>query len=441
MTSDSQRAERQRTVHSAQRTILARIDGLPDIIGVLPGTSVEEEAPWSQVGLVAEIKGASHLDPMDSASQRANADLVQKYAYVLRILGCFACIYRFDHASAVASCRFNYIDEHQFISKFFYRLLRPFYSHKIVLNGQDDFSFAVSESFVRALGIPELIDEDLISAFSDSSSYPLWFAAVFPGNLGSGRATIYRRPLPEDRCLTQEDSDSTPPSSWRKGKVHSISNTWSLTPHGQAREDDADNSCMSVEHSGAPDPKSSSSSARDDLPDGLLLERVIIQERYPQTERMNEAVHFDKINAYLKKHNLPNYGLAKILYGEDLGDSCSVHVTISATAKDPKNRPQNERSHMRIVLNTVAESLDKFTLTKQFVQAIRDAITGAICWRIYPVFSIETCRLLMNAVPNTTRTSRCSATCTPTGGRTLKAPTDPTTGVTHPQYTPSSSIT
>ncbi|PCH39658.1 hypothetical protein WOLCODRAFT_159244 [Wolfiporia cocos MD-104 SS10] len=130
---------------------------------------------------------------------------------------------------------------------------------------------------------------------------------------------------------------------------------------------------MSVEHSGAPDvpvawvraddssadrPKSSSSSARNDLPD---------------------VVYYDKINAYLKKHNIPNYGLAKVLYDEDLGNSCSVHVTISATAKDSKKGPQNERSHMRIVLDTVGESLDKFTSMKQL----------AICWRICPVFSIE----------------------------------------------------
>ncbi|PCH39194.1 hypothetical protein WOLCODRAFT_57303, partial [Wolfiporia cocos MD-104 SS10] len=33
-------------------------------------------------------------------------------------------------------------------------------------------------------------------------------------------------------------------------------------------------------------------------------------------------------------------------------------------------------SHMRIVLDTVGESLDKFTSTKQLVQAIRDAIIG-----------------------------------------------------------------
>ncbi|PCH39188.1 hypothetical protein WOLCODRAFT_158728 [Wolfiporia cocos MD-104 SS10] len=65
-----------------------------------------------------------------------------------------------------------------------------------------------------------------------------------------------------------------------------------------------------------------------------------------------------------------------MLYGKDLGNSWSVHITISATAKNPKNGPQNELSHMRIVLDTVGESLDEFTSTKQLVQAIRDAIVG-----------------------------------------------------------------
>ncbi|PCH38930.1 hypothetical protein WOLCODRAFT_167705 [Wolfiporia cocos MD-104 SS10] len=392
----------------------------PDIIGVLPGTPVDEEAPWSQIGLVVEIKGANHLDPMDSASQRANADLVQiadtalnllsahgaQYAYVLHVLGCFARIYRFDHASAVVSRCFDYIDKHQFISKFFYRLLRPPYSDQIVLNGQDNFSFAVTESFVRGLGIPGLIEEDLYwNRVVTIPSVSRHFLTLRPIHFGSrlfSRATlvqeglqVYRRSLPEDRRLTREDSNGTSPSLQRKGKAHSINNTWGLVPHGQARRgDDADSSSMVVEHSGAPDvpieqaraddsvdsragrPKDSSSSARDDLLDGFLIERVIIKEQYRQTERMNEVVHYNKINAYLEKHNIPNYGLAKMLYGEDLGSSCSLHVTISATAKDPKNGPQNERSHMRVVLDTVGESLDKFTSTKQLVQAIRDAIIG-----------------------------------------------------------------
>ncbi|PCH40659.1 hypothetical protein WOLCODRAFT_159725 [Wolfiporia cocos MD-104 SS10] len=111
--------------------------------------------------------------------------------------------------------------------------------------------------------------------------------------------------------------------------------------------DDADSSSMAVEDSGATD---------------VSAKRTV--------------VHYVKINAYLEKHNIPRYGLAKMLYGEDLGETSSFHVTISATAKYFKNGPRNERSHMRIVLDIVGEPLSKFTSTKQLIRAIRDAIIG-----------------------------------------------------------------
>ncbi|PCH39209.1 hypothetical protein WOLCODRAFT_29424 [Wolfiporia cocos MD-104 SS10] len=377
---------------------LAMSKTFPDIVGVLPGAPVDEEVPWAQVGLVVEVKGANHLDPMDSESQRANADLVQitesalnlisahgaQYAYILHDMGCFACIYRFDHASAVVSHRFNYIDEHEFISKFFYRLLRPSHSDQVVLNGQDDFSFVVSESFVKGLGIPGLIDEDLY--WNRILTLPLAaldFLTLCP---------IHFSPRLFSRAT------GTPPSSRRKGKAPAKNDTWSLTPHEQARGDDADSPSMAVvEDSGVTDllakrtrvdgsmdsstdrPEDNSSSAHDDLLGGFQVKRVkrvIIKEQYRQTERINEVVHYDKINPYLEKHNIPHYGLAKMLYGKDLGETFSFHVTVSATAKDPKNGPRNERSHMQIVLDIVGEPLSKFTSTKQLVRAIRDAIIG-----------------------------------------------------------------
>ncbi|PCH37064.1 hypothetical protein WOLCODRAFT_58519, partial [Wolfiporia cocos MD-104 SS10] len=61
---------------------------------------------------------------------------------------------------------------------------------------------------------------------------------------------------------------------------------------------------------------------------------------------------------------------------DDLGETSSFHVTISATAKYFKNGPRNERSHMRIILDIVGEPLSKFTSTKQLIRAIRDAIIG-----------------------------------------------------------------
>ncbi|PCH37620.1 hypothetical protein WOLCODRAFT_159556, partial [Wolfiporia cocos MD-104 SS10] len=111
--------------------------------------------------------------------------------------------------------------------------------------------------------------------------------------------------------------------------------------------DDADSSSMAVEDSGTTD---------------VSAERTV--------------VHYVKINAYLEKHSIPRYGLAKMLYGEDLGETSNFHVTISATAKYFKNGPRNERSHMRIVLDIVREPLSKFTSTKQLIRVIRDAIIG-----------------------------------------------------------------
>ncbi|PCH39291.1 hypothetical protein WOLCODRAFT_158846 [Wolfiporia cocos MD-104 SS10] len=354
----------------------------PDIIGVLPGMPVDEEVPWAQVRLVVEVKGANHLDPMGSESQQANADLVQiaesalnllsahgaQYAYILHDMGSFACIYRFDHASAVMSCRFNYITEHVFISKFFYRLLHPSYSDQVILNGQDNFSFSVSESFVKGLGIPGLIDKDLywnriltllLAALDFLTLRPIHFSPqLFSQATRVGEALlIYRCPPPEDRRLTQGEADSTPPLSRCKGKAPAKNDTWSLTLHGQARGDDADNFSMAVK-SGATDlsakrmrvdnsmdssadqPEDSSSSARNDLLGDFQVKHIIIKEQYCQTERINEVVHYDKINAYLEKHNIPRYGLAKMLYGEDLGETFSFHITVSATAKNPKDTGQ-----------------------------------------------------------------------------------------------------
>ncbi|PCH39280.1 hypothetical protein WOLCODRAFT_167872 [Wolfiporia cocos MD-104 SS10] len=391
----------------------------PDIVGLLSGTSLDQEAPWAQIGLVVEVKGANHLDPMDSESQRASADLVRivesalnllsahgaLYAYVLHVLGCSARIYRFDHASAIVSRRFDYIDAHEFILKFFYRLLHPSYSSDIALNGQDDFSCVVSENFVKGLGIPGLIAEDLyrnrvLTLPSVGRQYLTLRPVHFSPRLFS-RATLVREglevfwcPLPEDRRLTQGNSDNTGRSSRRKGKGPASDNTWSLTPDGQARVDDADGSSLAIKNSGtsgvpakrarrggsvhasADPPQASSSSACDGLSHGFQVRHVIIKEQHRQTERVNEAVHYDKIKANLKKRKIPRYGLADMLYGEDLGETFSVHVTVSATVSDPTNGPRNERSHMRIVLDIVGEPLTKVTSTKQLVQAIRDAIIG-----------------------------------------------------------------
>lgn len=101
------------------------------------------------------------------------------------------------------------------------------------------------------------------------------------------------------------------------------------------------------------------------------------------------------------------FGIARLKYGDDLGareadmapqqkgDEHSprlphYHCTISGgRAQGRKSVSQagyNERSHMRLVFETVGRPLSQFKSTKELIKGLRDAIHGTLC------FPINNCR-------------------------------------------------
>ncbi|OSX62237.1 hypothetical protein POSPLADRAFT_1046609 [Postia placenta MAD-698-R-SB12] len=129
----------------------------PDLAALKPGVKTDkafqdDKEKWKHVSLIVEAKGSKRGDPMTSTSQRAQQDRLQlsKVAgmlmleqgtlccFVLGIYGSKARIYRYDHASAIASTVFDYRKDPGFMRRFLWNFVNP--KSGLETLGQDDLS-------------------------------------------------------------------------------------------------------------------------------------------------------------------------------------------------------------------------------------------------------------------------------------------------------------
>lgn len=116
-------------------------DTKPDIVASLPGLVFRGPFPdrWRNISTVFEVKSDVKGDPMEYCSLENDKALVQLaksagnilvsqsrlFVFVVGVYGHFARIYRFDHAGAVCSKRFNYQEDPSPLRRFLWRLVHP----------------------------------------------------------------------------------------------------------------------------------------------------------------------------------------------------------------------------------------------------------------------------------------------------------------------------
>ncbi|PCH38927.1 hypothetical protein WOLCODRAFT_158462 [Wolfiporia cocos MD-104 SS10] len=333
----------------------------PDLVALLPGAEARPgKLTWDQVALAVEVKSDLSSDPISKNSLKADQTRVQLAknacklltahgslcSYTVGIYGRKARIFRFDHASAIASPLFDYVKCPHILLNFLHRLTHPDFDRPGAILGHDDYSYRVSAAEVDSIGVPGLDDRDRIcNRIVMLPGCDKYFLLLRPRSINPrlfSRATMVREAVEVFR-LPPDGDDTTL--------------RWTT------------------------DARKASQAVADDY----VPVRVIVKEAWRQVIRHRETVFYARIKKFLKERGLDRYALPEMLFGEDLGDvrdadgNSTLHLTQSSACRlneEEDIRNSGERSHMRIVLDSVGIPLSEFSSTKELVEAIRDAIKG-----------------------------------------------------------------
>ncbi|EED82236.1 predicted protein [Postia placenta Mad-698-R] len=307
----------------------------PDIAALKPGVKNanvfnNDNNKWKHVSLIVEVKNCRHADPVMSESEEAQKNLMQmsKVAcrlmleqaslccFVLGIYGKKAHIYRYDHASAIASEAFDYREYPDYIRRFLWNFANPVSGLETL--GQDDLS-----------------------------SKP------------TGRDMLWARDVSGDNC-TPSDIDHnrwvTVPSSTRNGRDEDYLLLRVLSMNYRMF--------------------SRATIVREALKRGDMSgKRYIIKELSRQVVRSDETVFYKHIKEYCERTKTPLFGIGDLVCGADLG-AREVAAGKDRKHRESAHPELGKRSHMRLVLGTVGRQLKNFLRTWQFIFAIHDAILG-----------------------------------------------------------------
>ncbi|TFY58765.1 hypothetical protein EVJ58_g6212 [Rhodofomes roseus] len=331
----------------------------PDVVASFPVAKIEEPiSRWKDVALVFELKPRDNYDPMvrntptgwDTLMQLAknarNMMLSQGrlYAFVVGIYGTLARIFRFDRAGGICSPKFEYKCQPEILHEFLWRLFHP-RPPQCEIAGADPtakLGTGADKMLVRALardhdprwagmsGTRKVVRRIVMTDRGRDTTY-LTYKLVFVNPGLFSRATLVWQAFK----LNEEDQ--------HKGKTYIVKETW------------------------------------------RQMGRVCELEFY---EALRQATGGE-----------PLFGVATYIHGEDLGerdeeernreagakqrsrsrvprDMKMGHRTIAGVHSAPKKARLNERSHTRIVLETVGTPLAEFESTRELVLALRDAVEG-----------------------------------------------------------------
>ncbi|KAH9884221.1 hypothetical protein C8Q73DRAFT_796344 [Cubamyces lactineus] len=323
----------------------------PDISVSFPGDKLPvklEYGDWNRVAMVMEAKSTAAEDAFDikAGLDRTNAivqlavgarNLMLTHgflaAYSIGIYGDMIRIVRFDHACAVASKTFSIKTQEglRIVQRFFWRFVHPLRPSKGAVVGQDE---TVSKM---------------------TREHRNWLREVFGGDANELLAGV----------------------DLREGRVVEV---WS-------------NDLTQTEPSG-----------RYILFKLLDYELRIVKESWRQVIRIPEHTFYDRLHMAIPMDEWT--GLPGFVGGGDLGareaaiwdHACSdlegkrklrshtvkpsplparpMHQTFTWRLVLGQDTNVNERSHMRIVVDTVGRPLSCFKSTRELVAAIRDAIKG-----------------------------------------------------------------
>lgn len=315
----------------------------PDLAALKPGVKTDkafqdDKEKWKHVSLIVEAKGSKRGDPMTSTSQRAQQDRLQlsKVAgmlmleqgtlccFVLGIYGSKARIYRYDHASAIASTVFDYRKDPGFMRRFLWNFVNP--KSGLETLGQDDLS---SKPTKRDMEWAQRVSKENWTTADEHHNR--WIAVP-------------------------------PVSKKEKGQQYLLLRIRSINPRMFSRNTIVREALRRGDTSG---------------------KRYIIKESWRQVIRPLEMVFYQRIKEYCDRTNTQMFGVAYLVSGTDLGARehqlkvrNHFHQTVSSKHRNSERPEQGERSHIRLVLRTVGRPLGTFRYSRQLVLALRDAILG-----------------------------------------------------------------
>lgn len=308
----------------------------PDIVALLPGKKARRGDPsnvWGNVSLVVDVKNINHGDPMESTSIEATESRIQlaKKAcrmmlahgslccFVIGICGQKARIYRFDHATAVASPAFDYRKQPERLRKFLWRFVHP--EAGTFIGTDDCLREATPEDIQWAKDIdPSLQDGDFESS--------RWFIVPAWDGYPAEEYLMLRIRFLNSRIFSR----------------------WTMVREVLKKGDTSG-------------------------------KRMILKRAWRQVTRPNEGKFYRRIQQYAEQTEQALFGVAELVLVCDLGsikgDNVSnLHSTRSSAHRPSEQSDLGERSDMCFILDTVGVPLSEFKRTRTLVGAIRDAIKG-----------------------------------------------------------------
>lgn len=357
----------------------------PDIVMTVPKLMhLAPKERWRNVALVFEAKGTAGEDPMmrhclehertliQLAKSARNIMLAQGrlYAFTIGIYGHTARIFRFDHAGAVCSPSFNYIEHPDILRNFMWRFTHPIDKAcrflgddpSIVLGtradralarafaGKHDPSFQRTPESQKAVRRLTMSDEK-----GNKRKYLLYKLLFVNTGLFSRASTIWEAAEVDEKWSKTIGEPVVIKEAWRQfirpSEIHNYEDMQ------EAVSVAAEDAALSLSHI-------AQFEHGDDL--GLRETKKLFQDGHAtstvtQAPFSGESVD-DLDEDEMNKFRFP----AAEVFG---------HRTVSASCRKTGG-PQLDRGHIRLVLTSVGKPITDFDSTYEMVTALRDAIIG-----------------------------------------------------------------
>ncbi|OBZ70715.1 hypothetical protein A0H81_09148 [Grifola frondosa] len=300
------------------------------------------------------------------------------YVFVVGLYGETARFFRFDHSCAIVSRSFNYREQPELLRKFLWRFVNPIKGELIV--GADPLiSSPTDEELKWAEETLQRLKKDVRR---QDLCHSRWATVKEGGELK--RYLMYRL-IALNSHLFSRSTTVWEALEERTGAIRPVKDAWRQmmrNPESAFYERIKSRGIPEEEYIGLPQLLGGVSSAQPSptlratsVPDSPSSQAISVLDTVTPSPRASDASSIGSESNHtmedLPSESPPN---AEGLTDSSVRDTYQRTVSWFATG-DPDWRLR-ERSHMRFVVDTVGKSLDKFERTREFVEAMRDAIKG-----------------------------------------------------------------